>query len=135
MGGVVRSIRDAIYKPLPIFVLDPLEYTALGLSILSSMNGERRWQQCQDARWAHPDPQKVACVHAGAIIYTALFPERTHKEHRPPEAWMREAGITPHALSEARKQLELQDPLWQEKRAARQLINEHMDGATLDDKA
>lgn len=115
------------YKPLPIFVLDPLEYTAMGLSVLKGMNGERRWEQAQKAKWHHPDPQKTACVHGGAIIYTALFPDRTHKDHRPPEAWRREVGITEASLAEARKQLDLEDPNWSWKREFRESINEDMD--------
>lgn len=130
MGGVIKSRGDPLYKPLPIFVLDPLEYVALGLSL-----GERGMEQAKAARLFHPDPQKVACVHNGAIIYTALFPERTHVGHRPPEAWLLDAGITPKWLSQARKMLELEDPLWQQKRALRQSINEQMDEAQLDHKA
>lgn len=121
--------RDRQYKPLPIFVLDPLEYTAMGLHILKGMNGESRWEQCQKARFKHPDPQKTACVLNGAIIYTALFPDRTHKGHRPPEAWLREVGVTEASLAEARAALELDDPNWGQKIELRREINEIMDKA------
>jgi hypothetical protein len=66
-------------------------------------------------------------VHGGAIIYTALFPDRTHADHRPPEAWKREVGITEASLWEARKQLELEDPDFSWKREVRQKVNEEMD--------
>lgn len=118
---------DPIYKPLPIFVLDPLEYTAMGLTVMKGRNGEARWQQCHRAKWHHPDPQKVACVHNGAIIYTALFPERTHAAHRPPEAWLRDSGVTEGSLADARRLLHEEDPEWQSKRNLRKSINEIMD--------
>ncbi len=126
---MTRLIRkETPYKPLSIYVLDPLEYTAMGLHMLKGMNGEARWEQCHKAKWAHPDPQKTACVHNGAIIYTALFPDRKpHADMRPPEAWKREVGITEASLWEARQQLELEDPDWSKKMQTRQLINEAMD--------
>lgn len=120
-------MSETYYKPLSIFVLDPLEYTAMGLHVLKGRNGEARWEQCHKDKWKHPDPQKVACVHNGALIYTAMWPDRTHKDHRPPEAWLREVGVTPATLADARKALELQDPDFQKKRDLRQQINEAMD--------
>lgn len=126
MGRLVT--RDTPYKPLPIFVLDPLEYTAMGLAVLKRRNGEKLWEQCHKAKWHHPDPQKVACVHNGAIIYTALFPNRTHAAHRPPKAWLHEAGVTEASLAEAKKALHEEDPHWEAKRDVRKAVNEIMDG-------
>jgi hypothetical protein len=126
----LKLIRpDRPYKPLHIFVLDPLEYTAMGLAVMKKMGGEKAWERARAARFAHPDPQKTACVHAGAIIYTAFFPERTHKEHRPPEAWMREVGITEASLAEARKLLELDQPNYSAKMDVRRAVNDAMDAA------
>lgn len=124
MGGL-----DAIYKPLPIYVLDPLEITAMGLKVRKGRNGERRWEQALNAKWSHPDPQKTVCVHEGAIIYSALFPERTHKDHRPPADWLKEAGITEATLAEAKSLLELDDPNFQAKRDVRAAVNDAMDAA------
>lgn len=120
---------DKPYKPLSIYVLDPIEYTAMGLQILKGRDGEKRWEQMHKDKWNHPDPQKVAVVAYGALIYTALFPDRTHKEARPPEDWKREAGITEASLYEARKQLELQDPDYGARMAVRKEINRAMDQA------
>lgn len=131
MANILRLDRP--YKPLSIFVLDPLEYTALGLAVMKGMDGERRWERAKAARFAHPDPQKTACVHGGAIIYTALFPDRTHREHRPPEAWRREVGITESSLAEAKKLLELDQPGFAAKLDVRNAVNEAMD-ATYGDK-
>lgn len=118
---------DVPYYPLPIFVLDPLEYTAMGLAVLKGMDGEKKWERAQRAKWQHPDPQKTACVWGNAIIYTALFPDRTHKDHRPPEAWKHEVGITEASLAEAKRQLELEDPDFAWKRELRESINDTMD--------
>lgn len=124
----MKLIRpDRPYKALPIFVLDPLEYTAMGLAVLKGMKGEQCWERAKAARFAHPDPQKTACVHGGAIIYTALFPDRTHREHRPPEAWKREVGITEASLAEARQALELDDPNFTAKMDVRRAVNAAMD--------
>lgn len=120
MGGIARL--DKQYKPLHIFVLDPLEFVALGLKL-----GEEKMKKCIKDKWNHPDPQKTACVAHGAIIYTATFPERTHKDHRPPEAWLHEAGITEAMLHQALKHLELDDPQWEAKREIRRQVNEMAD--------
>lgn len=126
MGRLVTL--EKAYKPLPIYVLDPLEYVAMGLQVLKGMNGEARWEQMHKAKWKHPDAQKIACIAHGAMIYTATFPERTHKDMRPPLDWKLEAGITDASMWEAKKQLIEEDPNWQEKRDIRQEINEAMDG-------
>ncbi len=122
MGGVSQY-----YKPLSIYVLDPLEIVAMGLSIRKGRNGEGRWEQAVKAKWHHPDPQKTVCVHEGAIIYSAAFPERTHKDHRPPLDWMKEAGITEASLAEAKKLLDLERPGFQEKRDIRKAVIDAMD--------
>ncbi len=117
--GVIKSRGEAAYKALPIFVLDPLEYVAMGLQILKRRNGEARWEACQKAKWIHPDAQKIACVAHGALIYTAFNPDKTHKDMRPPLDWKLDAGITEANLWEAKKQLQSEDPEWQDKRDAR----------------
>jgi hypothetical protein len=89
--------------------------------------GEKKWGQVVKEKWKHPDPQKTICFHEGALIYSALWPEKTHKDFRPPLDWMKEAGITEASLSEARKQLELADPDWSAKRAFREAIWDDMD--------
>lgn len=121
------ATRDKPYQPLSIYVLDPLEYVALGLHVLKGKKGEKRWAQCQNEKWKHPDPQKTCCVFNGAIIYTALWPDRTHRDHRPPADWLIDSGITEETLWEAKKQLIEQDPDWQAKRDIRAEINEVMD--------
>lgn len=125
-------VRDKQYKPLPIYVLDPLEYVALGLHILKGMDGEKKWERCHKEKWKHPDPQKVACVAHGALIYTALWPERTHKDMRPPLDWKLDAGINEATLWEAKRQLMADDPDWQAKRDLREALNEQMDAAYQD---
>lgn len=124
------AVRDIKYRPLPIFVLDPLEYTAMGLQVIKGMNGEARWDQMVNAKWQHPDAQKIACVAHGALVYVATFPERTHKDMRPPLDWKLEAGITDASMWEAKKQLIADDPQWEQKREIREGINEAMDGNT-----
>lgn len=115
------------YKPLPIYVLDPLEIVAMGLHVRKGRNGEKRWEQAVAAKWFHPDPMKTVCVHEGAIIYSAAFPERTHKQHRPPADWLKEAGITGESLAAARDMLDLNKPDWQAKRDVRKAVNDAMD--------
>lgn len=120
---------DKPYTPLSIYVLDPIEYVALGLNILKMRDGEKKWEQMQRDRFNHPDPQKTVAVAHGAIIYTALFPDRTHKESRPPEDWKLDAGITEATMHEARKQLEIEDPNYEARMAVRKEINRAMDEA------
>lgn len=132
MGRLVT--REKAYKPLPIFVLDPLEYVAMGLNILKGMNGEARWERMHKEKWKHPDAQKIACVAHGALIYTALWPERTHKDMRPPLDWKLDAGINEASMWEAKRQLMSEDPEWEAKREVRQSINEQMDAAHLEKK-
>lgn len=124
---IIKTRGDAAYKPLPLYVLDPLEYVALGLHYLKQMNGEKKWEQCHRDRKKHPDWQKLACVAHGALIYTAPFPERTHKPYRPPLDWKLDAGITDAVMHEAKMHLMEEDPAWEAKRALRESINEHMD--------
>lgn len=124
------AVRDQYYKALSIFVLDPLEYVAMGLNILKGMNGEARWEAMHKEKWKHPDAQKIACVAHGALIYTAMWPERTHKDMRPPLDWKLDAGITDANMWEAKQQLISEDPSWEAKQKVRQEINEAMDGNT-----
>jgi hypothetical protein len=128
---VIRERGDPLYKPHHIFVLDPLEYVALCLNVLKGRKGEERLEQMRKAKFAHPDHQKIALVAHGALIYTALYPDKTHKDMRPPEAWMHMAGITEGALWEARKQLTEEDPEWQAKADLRREVQDAMDQATL----
>lgn len=128
MGGVVKSVREHYYKPHHIFVLDPLEYVAMGLNVIKARNGEERWKRMHKDKWKHPDAQKIACVAYGALIYTALFPDRTHADMRPPEDWKHEAGITESSLWDAKKQLIDEDPEWEIKQRARIDVNAEMDG-------
>jgi len=120
-------VRDKHYKAPPIFVLDPLEITALGIKVRKGVNGETRWERMKAAKWAHPDPLKTYCFAHGALIYVHIYPERTAPGMRPPEAWKREAGITEESLWEARQLLELQDPGYGERRDFRQQLNEELD--------
>jgi hypothetical protein len=62
-------------------------------------------------------------------VLAAVFPERTHKEHRPPAEWLKDAGITPDSLAAARKMLELEEPNFQAKRDVRAAVNDAMDAA------
>ena len=66
------------------------------------------------------------------MIYTAFNPDKTHKDMRPPEDWKHEAGITASSLWEAKRQLQSEDPEWQEKRDARLGAFEAMNDATSD---
>lgn len=99
----------------------------MGLAVRKGMDGEARWERAVAAKWFHPDPQKTVCVHEGAIIYSALYPDKTHKDHRPPADWMKEAGITEANLAEARKHLELDDPNWAAKQAIRKAMWDSQD--------
>jgi len=117
------------YKPLPIYILDPLQYTTMALQILKGMNGWERWGACEKAALEHPDSQKIACIAHGAIIYTAPFPDRLAPDMLPPADWLHEAGITESTLWDAKKKLMDTDPNWQAKRDLHQAINEEMDQA------
>lgn len=131
MGGVIRERGDPLYKPHHIFVLDPLEITALGLKVRKQMNGDQRWEKMVRAKRHHPDADKTVCIAYGAIIYSALFPDRVAADMRPPEDWKREAGIDEAGLHEARQILADINPEWEAKMNVRREVNEQMDEATL----
>jgi hypothetical protein len=127
VGGVIH--RDTYYKPVSTYVIDPMEYVAMGLHVLSKKRGEQRWQEMKDARRKHPDWQKSALFAYGAVIHVHVFPERTAPGMSPPEDWKREAGITESTLHAAKMQLIAEEPEYEAKIAIRKQINEAMDQA------
>lgn len=134
MGGVIRERGDRLYKPVSTYVIDPLEYVAMGLHVLSKQNGERRWEAMKQAKREHPDWQKSSLFAYGAVIHVHMFPSRTAPDMRPPEDWKREAGITEATLHAAKMQLIAEDPDYEAKIAVRKEINEAMDQAYLETK-
>jgi len=121
------------YKPVSTYVLDPLEYTALGIQVAKKMNGEAKWKQIEEARWNHPDGAKSSCFINGAVIYVHLKPDRSAPGMRPPADWLHEAGITDASLWEARQLLDLKEN-FTFREEVRNEIFEQMDAAQLEDK-
>ena len=122
------------YVPQHIFVLDPLEITALGLKVRKQMDGDNKWARMVRAKNRHPDARKLVCAAYGALIYSALFPDRVAPDMRPPEEWRKEAGIDEAGLFEARQIMEEMYPDWSTKMEIRQAVNDAMDEAKLSEK-
>lgn len=120
--------REKGYKPPSTYVLDPLEFTTMGLQVRKKRDGEHRWMRMVNERFQHPDSMKTSCVAFGAIIYVHMFPERSAPGMTPPEEWKKEAGITEATLFETKQILEEMDPEYGAKRDFREELNRQMDG-------